>query len=138
MAAIYQWFQRDVQVLTTTLYPLEVVDAVQFSFNLVSGSLQPVPQDSIYVSGNVIAASLNQILLSYGTPEDNLDISANVIYAHLNQILLSYGTPEDELDVSWALIEVLLISLLVTVDTPDEKLQLDFDVNTSGWFMTPV
>jgi len=136
MAAIYQWFQRDVQVLTTTLYPLEVIDAIQLNFNIVSGSLQPVPQDSLYMSANVTAIVLNQILLSYGTPEDSLDISANVTYVHLNQILLSYGTPEDELDIAGDLIEVLLISLLVTVDTPDEKLQLDFDINSTGWFMT--
>lgn len=137
MAAIYMWMQRDLQVFTTTLYPLEVIDAVQFQFDISSASMSPIPQDSLTLSANLIAVTLNQILLSYGPGQDELDISANLIGVILNQILLSYGPGEDELDISADLIEVELLQILVTADTPDEKLQLAFDINATGWLLTP-
>jgi len=137
MAAIYMWFQRDIQLLTTTLYPLEVVDEVQLEFNISSAAMTPINQEELDISANLIAVTMNQILLSYGTPQDELDISANLMAVNLYQILLSYGPGEDELDIAGDVIEVELLDILVRTDTPDEKLQLDFDINSTGWSMTP-
>ena len=138
MAAIYMWFQRDVQVLTTTLYPLEVVDAVQFSFDIEDASMSLIPQDELGYSADLLGVTLTEILLTYGPLQDQVYYGADLLAVSLNTILLTHGPVNDELFISSDLLDVNLISLLVTVDTPDEKLQLDFDINATGWHMTPV
>jgi len=138
MAAIYMWFEAGIEFLTTTLYPIEMIDELQLNFNITDSSMSPIPQDSLNLSYGMNGVILNQILIAYGPNLDELDISAGLVSVLLNQILLSYGPNQDELDISYDLVNVQLVSLLVTADTPDEKLQLDFNISSSGCSMTPV
>lgn len=137
MAAIYMWFENDLVVLTTTLYPVEVTDYLQLTVDIADGRMDVVPQDEGDFSGALESVLLKQILNSYGPDQDSADFSGGLGTVVLQQILNSYGPDQDEADFSGGLVSVVLDLKLVIGDTPDEKLQLDCDIYPPGCSMTP-
>jgi hypothetical protein len=141
MAAIYMWFVNGVQyeVLTTTPYPIEVIEKLQFAFNIHNDcSMSPLPGEAIDFSYSLTGGSLNTILLTAGPYYEAIDFSYSLTGGLLNTILLTAGPYYEAIDFSYELLGGSLISLLVTVDTPDEKLQLVLDVVPSGCSMTHI
>jgi hypothetical protein len=138
MAAIYMWFESELQVFTTTLYPVEVADSMQLSADISAGSLTPVPYESLDLSGDIASAAMPVILISYGPDNESHDISGDLTSVTLYPILITYGPDNEDHDNSGDLVSVTKPLKLVTVDTPDEKLQLTVDVYPSACSMTVV
>jgi len=138
MAAIYMWFEQNVQIFTTTPYPIEVIDKVTLVCDIAPSSMSPLNSDDLDISANVIGVVVNTIKIFGPTPEDALDLSANVQSVVVNTIKIFGPTPEDAIDISSNVVSVVLAIRKVVVDTPDEKLQLTCNFHPSGSNMTAV
>ena len=84
MAAIYQWFPSgDWIILTTTLYPVEFSDSLNFSVDITGGELRPIPGDEYNQTSDLLGAELLTILLSHGPDDIPYDQSGTVLAADL-------------------------------------------------------
>ena len=109
-------------ILTTTLYPIEEAEGLDFGLSLESGWLLTWPNDDLDVSFSVVGGNMQPILLNYGPDNDDLDVSFSVVDGNMQLTLLNYGPDNDDLDVTFSVIDGNLEPKLVTVDTPDEGL----------------
>jgi len=139
MAAIYQWFPPEGLVIaTSTLYPVEVDDAVTFSCNITYGEMRIIPEVEYDQSGDLLGIDVTQLLYSWGPDDLEYDQAGDLIGITVTQILYTWGPDDLEYDQAGDLLGITVTSKLVTIDTPDEKLQLSCDINPSKCSMTPV
>jgi hypothetical protein len=113
---------------TTTPYPIEVIEEMQFGIDVSGGSLSLVPEDDAETA----------ILLDYGPDEDDVDYGHTLTSIVLTEILLDYGPDEDDADYGHTLTSVTLTNKLVEADTPDEELDLGCDIKPSACSMTHI
>jgi hypothetical protein len=111
MAAIYQWFVGDIEVLTTTLYPIEVQEGLNFTIDLDYGNMRNVDNDDyIFAGGGFEDAYSTPILLTGPEPNDDY--------------IMSYGFddayPEDKLVIAY---------------TPDQGLIFTVDLDSANCSM---
>lgn len=139
MAAIYQWFVQNVQVLTTTLYPIEVLDAIQMSCQLGPGpALRSVPTDDFDTSTSFISMGIKQLLKTTGPYDNEYDSTTSFVSMEIRQLLKITGPYDDIYDSITTMVSVSLSEVLVTIDTPDEALEFAFELETINCSMTPV
>ena len=138
MAAIYMWFEHELQIWTTTLYPIEVNDSLQFACNLTYGEMRIVQVEEIDLSSDLLAITIEAILLDYGPDDVPFDLSSDLLSITIEQILFTYGPDDVAFDQSSDLLSITIQDKLVIADTPDERLQLGCNVNPSGCSLTPV
>jgi hypothetical protein len=110
-------------VLTTTLYPIELTDGLDFSVALQGGLLVTWPLDDLDVSFSVVGGNMQLGLLDYGPDNDDLDVLFSVVGGNMQVILLTYGPDNDDLDVTFSVVDGNMEPKLVTIDTPDEGLE---------------
>lgn len=138
MAAIYMWFDSEEMILTTTLYPVEVIDGMQLAADIYGGSLSQILAEDHQNSADILSLGTYVILITYGTPEEFHQNSSDILSLGTYVILITYGTPEEFHQNSCNILSLGIVDLLVIVDTPDEKLQIDCDVYPSACSMTPI
>jgi hypothetical protein len=115
MAAIYQWFEGlvEVQIWTTTLYPLEAAEGILFSTDLDIGQFQLLPNDTAQYTSTFLDADKELILLSTGPHDD------------FGQYASAFLDADKE-------------SKLVTIYSPDQGLIMDIDLDTANCSMDAV
>lgn len=138
MAAIYMWFEKDVQIWTTTLYPIELDDNLQLGVTIGECSMTPPPSDEVDTTWSVLDITVDTILLTAPPVDDDVDVAWEIQAVEVKTILLAAPPIDDDVDVSWVLQDIELINKLVTVDTPDEELKLGISIDPSGCSMTAV
>lgn len=138
MAAIYMWFDNEQMVLTTTLYPVEVIDYLRLSADISGGDMRNITEESHFNSIDMLGITKPQILIAYGPNEEDYFNSMDLIGITRPQILIDYGPNEEDYFNSADVLGITLLDLLVTADTPDEMLRLGADVNPSACSMTDV
>ena len=111
------------QILTTTLYPIEETDGLDFGLSLQGGLLVTWPTENLDVTFSVVDGNMQEILLDYGPDNDDLDTTFSVVDGNMQVILLTYGPDNDDLDVTFSVVDGNMAPKLVTVDTPDEGLE---------------
>jgi hypothetical protein len=137
MAAIYDWIEADLQVFTTTPYPLEYWGQTEFGFAVDGGSLAPIPVES-YDSGlALLAFTLDDILIAYGPDNQPYDTGLGLIAFTKDQILITYGPDNQPYDTGLDLVTFTLTLKLVIGDTPDQEQQMAFVTKPSSCSMTP-
>jgi hypothetical protein len=110
--AYFQWGE-DValtQTLTTTLYPLQAQDAIEFSVTLAEGNLAPIPNDNM---------------------DHGATFTSGILLAALNS-----GPYPDSMDHGWSFTSGLLEDKLVQVYAPDEAIEMS--VTLASGSMTPI
>lgn len=137
MAAIYMWFQRDVQYYTTTLYPIETTDGIQFSISVDATTMGNIESDTYAFSYGFLGGSIDQILLSGPTPEDLYSFSYGFMDAYIDQILLFGPTSEDTYTFSYGFMDAVLEDKLITTYAPDQGITLACTVDSAAWYMDP-
>ena len=135
MAAIYMWIEDQEVIVTTTLYPIEVIDGVDFAISLVSGLTQEVIEDAYDFSVTVLDVGLIEVLISEGPFDDAYDFSVTVLDVGLEQVLISEGPFDDAYDFTVTVLDVGLELKLVTGLMPDEG--IDFAISLVSGSMTP-
>lgn len=123
--AYFQYGQEgpiEQQILTTTLYPIEETEGLDFGLSLISGGLFNWPNDDMDVSFTVIGGNMQAILLNYGPDNDDMDVSFSMVDGNMQVTLITAPPENDDLDVSFSVVGGNMEPKLVTVDTPDEGL----------------
>ena len=119
----FQYGGVELQILTTTLYPIEQTEGLEFGINLKDGWLLNWPNDDLDTTFSVVDGNMQEILLNYGPDNDDLDTTFSVVDGNLQIVLLNYGPDNDDLDTTFSVIDGNLNPKLVVVDTPDEGLE---------------
>jgi hypothetical protein len=135
--AYFQWGAAALtQTLTTTLYPLEAQDAIEFSVTLAEGALWPIPVDNMDLGVEFLSGTLTEILLETPVNEDNMDMGVNIINGVLVTILLDIGPYPDDMNLGVTFVDGLLEAKLVSIYAPDEALEMS--VTLASGSMTPI
>lgn len=108
---------------TTTLYPIENEDALEFAASLLGGDFRTIPMEDLDVFFHLQYGDMHSILISTGPYGEALDVTFTMAYGTLYQILKTIGPKNEAMDVSFHLQYGDLDAILVTADTPDEALE---------------
>jgi len=136
MAAIYQWFVGKEVVYTTTLYPLEAGDALDFTVTLEEFSMSALPEDFMEFGVTFLSGLLEDILIEWGPPDDAVDFGVTFVSGLLETILIDWGPPDDYGEFGVTFISGLLEDKLVEIYAPDEALNMAIALHSIS--MTPV
>lgn len=129
-------------LFTTTLYPVDVDDGIEFSIAPVGGQFNQWEYDETEYSHDILTGDLQQVVwyLTAGPWEDYTTYSHDILSGDIQQVVwYKYAGPwEDSTEYSHNILTASLINKLVTVDSPDEKLQLSCEIYPTGCSMTAV
>lgn len=135
MAAIYMWPVDNQVILTTTLYPVDVTEALQLSITFTDGDMFLIPFDDVTNSfGMGPDGTLEQLrwFLEDGPYDDEVTASFGMEDGTLEQLRWFFedGPYDDEVTAGFGMGSLgYLDRLLVIGDTPDEALQISITIN---------
>lgn len=139
MAAIYQWYTGHEIVVTTTPYPVEVVESLVFGITLSTGHMDLLPFTDVGANLGVGPdGSLTQIRWFYTDGPYNDEVTAEFGIGPdgtLIQLRWFYedGPYDDEVVANFEAMGGTLIEIpIVEADTPDESLQLGITINDTS------
>jgi len=138
MAAIYMWFNFEEMVLTTTPYPIEVIDSMQLAVNINAAEMGPINSDSHQNSSTVVAITNPLIYISSPLMSEAHKNNSALVGITNPLILITATAPTEAHKNSSDVVSISNPDKLVIVDTPDEKLQLNCDINPSNCSMTHI
>ena len=99
MAAIYQWFEGviEIQIWTTTLYPIEASEGIIFGVSVDSVVIRDIFEDEIEFTGaQFISGSKQVILLSMPEKQDEIEFTGpQFISGSIAQILITMPEKQD-------------------------------------------
>lgn len=134
MAAIYMWPVEDQIILTTTLYPVEVVEGLQFGISLDSGRMEPIPMDYLEYTQDIIGGSYIQKRWFYtdGPYIESLEYTQDIIGGSYIQKRWFYvdGPYEESVEYTQDVIGGTYIRKKIEADSTDESLQLSVTIGT--------
>jgi hypothetical protein len=135
MAAIYMWPVDDQTILTTTLYPVEVVEAMVFGASAAGGSMGIVPEDHLAITEEMqTTPSYIQVRWFYedGPYEDHIGLAESMGVGSYIQVRWFYedGPYSDALAITGDLQYITVTFKGVQTDTPDETLQLSTTISS--------
>jgi len=113
MAAIYMWVEYNLELLTTTLYPIELIDGVNMLPTLVGFGMRVIPEDTVNADFSLVSMSLRQLLKTYGPVEDTINADFALASVTLRQLLKTYGPVEDTINADFILVDMTLDAILV-------------------------
>jgi hypothetical protein len=124
------------QVLTTTLYPAEALDGMEFGISLVSGLMRPIPNEDLSFSYGVVSGDMSQILLVAPIADEALEFSYGVVSGTLEEVLIVTGPHDEALEFSYGVVDANMEDKLVSAVLPDEG--MDFGISLISGSMTPI
>jgi len=135
MAAIYMWPVDDQILLTTTLYPVEVVDSLQLSVAISAGGMFEIASSEIEATFGVEDGTYIQLRWFYSDGPYDSDIEATFGTEDGTYIQLRWfytdGPYDSDIEATFGMEDGTLVNKLVTADTPDEALQLSLAINNT-------
>jgi len=135
MAAIYQPKVWKDFWLTTTLYPVEVVESVVFGISITDGYMLPLVTEAVAGSADLVGGVWFQARWFYedGPYDDAVQGSADLAGGVWFQARWFYedGPYDDSVQGSADLLSGYLVNKLVEADSPDEMLQLGCTVQAT-------
>jgi hypothetical protein len=135
MAAIYMWPIDNQVILTTTLYPVEVVDSLQLSASISTGWMALIPIDYLeHTIGNVVITYVQERwFYSDGPYTDYLEHTIDdLVFTYVQERWFYVDGPyTDYLEHTLDNLEFTYIRKRIEVDTPDELLQLSCSINAN-------
>lgn len=137
MAAIYMWIDAEVMYLTTTLYPVEVIDALQLGGRLgTNPGMYLIPNEGVDNFEVFLSGELRQLLKSTPTYFEAIDNVEVFLSGELRQLLKSTDVFPEALDNTETFLSGYLDLALVTVDSPDEALEFSCRLDTANCSLT--
>jgi hypothetical protein len=130
--------QSFLTLVTSTLYPIEVKEALLFAISLSSGAMYPINEDQMDLGHSLTSGTLRLILKTTGPYEDQMDLGHALSSGTLRQILKSTGPYEDQLDLGHSLTSGALDQILIETTAPEEALEFSISLDSSNCSMTPV
>lgn len=113
MAAIYQWFVNKAVVVTTTPYPIEVIESVEFDADVGAFNMRDIYGDDLESGWSFTTGELRVLLKSYGPDSDDVDSSWSFTTGEMRVLLREYGPDSDDVDVAWSFDAASLVLKLI-------------------------
>lgn len=130
--------QSNLQVVTTTPYPIEAVEGAEFSVDLHSGIMQPIVQDQFTHEGDIDDWTLTDIRIESGPHDDSFTHTGDIEDWILTDILITTGPHDDDFKHEGDLIAWVMEDKLVTATAPPEGAEFLIACDESNCTMTPV
>ena len=138
MAAIYQWFVGDVQILTTTIYPIEAEESLQTSVSFDAGYAGPIQFEKMDYGMTLLSMDVFPILIELPEEEDKMDYGMTLLSMDVFEVLINIPAQEDKMDYGMTLLDMDVIPRLITIYSPDEELKSTIYLDSANCSMTPV
>ena len=140
MAAIYQWWQDGVSytLLTTTLYPIEIVEGMAIGIALTYGGMWPLPVDEMEGVFSFLSGTLDEILIEAPIEQDEMEGIFSFLSGTLIQILIEAPIEQDEMEGIFSFLQGTLDQILVETYIEDSGLLLTCGPKPSLCSMTPI
>lgn len=138
MAAIYQWFQIYEEEYTTTLYPLEVQDALLMSVDFSGGYMAQIDQDSVTMGTEMVAGWIKVLLLSAPEQQDDITMGTEMVAGWIKQLLLSAPEQNDDITMGTEMVDGWMDTVLITAYMPEQGVLMDIDLVPGSCYMTSV
>lgn len=136
MAAIYTPPWPLAEMFTTTLYPVDMTDAVGITIAVQGGALSLLPQSDIETSHGMEDGTYIQERWFYqdGPYDSDIEATHGMEDGTYTQLRWFYqdGPYDSDFECSYGLMDGTLINKLVEADTPDEELQLAIRIEASS------
>jgi hypothetical protein len=124
------------QVLTTTLYPAEALDGMELGISLVSGLMQPIPNEDLQFGFAALDGDVTEILISTGPHDEAIEFDFAALNGNVEDILISTGPHDEAVEFNFAALDGNVEDKLVEAVMPDEG--MDFGISLVSGSMTPV
>jgi hypothetical protein len=124
------------QVLTTTLYPAESLDAMELSISLIAGHMLPIPEEAIDFTFAALDGSITQTLISTGPHDEAADFAFAALDGSITEVLLTTGPHDEAADFTFAALDGDIENKLVEALMPDEA--MDISISLIAGSMDPV
>jgi hypothetical protein len=136
MAAIYMWYVLDDVIVTTTLYPVESSDGVEFSVSLALGILRQIHNTNMSVQVLPLDGTLTTILLDTEANPTEFAVSTLPLDSLLTTILNERDADPTDFGVSTLPLDGVLTTQLVTIQAPPRG--AEFSITLGSCNLTPV
>lgn len=130
MAAIYQWFVNKAVTITTTPYPIEIVEGVDLSAQLDQFFARDIQHDRADVNWSFDGGSMRTLLLSYGPDSDDANLNWSFDGGSLRTLLLSYGPDQDDVNTTWSFDGGSMVSKLISTQIYPHGLDMAPQLNS--------
>lgn len=125
MAAIYQWFTpEDLDILTTTLYPIVVFDKVQLGVSLIFGTMTSVPLETYSFGVTALGGNVTAILLSVPLYDEAYNFGVTALSGNITKILLNVPLEDEAYSFGVIALSGNIRGAIVPALMPDEGMQL--------------
>jgi len=95
---------QEQQILTTTLYPIEVVEGMDLSISLVDGQMNVIPEEEVEFGFAALDGNITPILISTGPHDEAVEFAFAALDGNITSKLVSALMPEEGMDISIALV----------------------------------
>lgn len=130
--------QNNLQILTTTLYPIYTADGANISIALESADMRQWPTEANDQQVVPLGGQLVTILNDYTGPTEANDQRVVPLGGQLVTILVDYTGPTESNDIQVVPLGGQLVSKLVTAQAPEEGAEFSVDLDTAACSMTPI
>lgn len=130
MAAIYQWFVNKAVTVTTTPYPIEVIEGVEFAGDLDSFNARDIWLDEITSAWSMETASMRVLLKSYGPDTDEITTTWSMETASMRQLLKTHGPDTDEITTGWSMETASMVFKLISTQIYPHGLNMAPQLNS--------
>jgi hypothetical protein len=137
MAAIYQWFPTSEVTYTTTLYPIEAKDGMNFAFDIDIGGLTDVAVDPARYNPDFMGAWKAEVLFDTSLDED-AQYAAHITGIGKGLSLEEAGPFDEEGEYAAHFIDAFKEHKLIRGWMPDEGMDFAFDLDTANCSLTNV
>lgn len=135
MAAIYQWFVSGEFLFTTTIYPIEALDQLNWAAEVTGGGTNGIAFDYSRFAVLPLDGALDRIWYESGVSVDAAAFGVLPLDSELDQIWFQTGVPVDNTQFGAIPLDSTMDLALVTHDVqPYEALDLAAWVTGGGTF----
>lgn len=136
MAAIYQWIIVDDVTVTTTPYPIESSDGVEFSITLGLSILREIQNTDMSIKTVPLNSEMTTVLLSVDVGPTEMSIKTLPLESVLTTILNERTADPTELSIKTLPLDGMMQKQLVTIQAPPRG--AEFSITLGNCSLDPV
>lgn len=119
-------------IITSRVYPLEVIDQIKLGCSAPFGSMSPVPITLVDEHFDLINVSMRSALRTQDVDRVDVDENFDLLNVTLRQVLRTHDVGGDQVDENFGLLNIDLRPALVTQTVPPEGLQIGISAPTGS------
>ena len=124
MAAIYQWFESPIFLLTSPPYPIEQINYVNIGATWVSGYSQGVNTESVTFTISHLASALDNVVIESAIQPEAVEFTISHLDSELKDILLDSDPQVESVEFTISHLDSTLDLALVSHTNPAESIDI--------------